>query len=171
MTGQTEQERTVVGEIVGVFGVKGWVKLRSYTDPIPNILNYSPWQIELSGRWQPLKIDNGRPHGKGLVVHVVNYDDREKARVLVGAAVAVFRNQLPVTDENEYYWHDLIGLKVVTVAGVALGEVDYLLDTGANDVLVVKGERERLLPFVQGDVITEVDLDRGLIRVDWDPEF
>lgn len=166
-----EQDRLVVGKIVGLFGVQGWVKIFSHTEPKENIFTYAPWLVEIKGEWRPMKVLSGRVQGKGLVASLEGYADRELARLLIGAEIAVLRSQLPKPAKGEYYWTDLIGLNVVTTDGVELGKVDHLFDTGANDVMVVKGERERLIPFVTGQYVHEVDLDAGTIRVDWDPEF
>ncbi|MEW6646245.1 MAG: ribosome maturation factor RimM [Pseudomonadota bacterium] len=160
----------VVGRIAGLFGVRGWVKVFSHTQPLDNILRYSPWLVLRDGQWQPMKPLDGRIHGKGIVAHIEGCDDRDAAATLVGCDIAIVRSQLPRAAAGEIYWADLIGLKVVTLEGVELGVVDHLLETGANDVVVVRGERERLLPYVE-QVIREVDLDGGLLRVDWDPEF
>lgn len=166
------RERVILGRIAGVYGVRGWVKVFSETKPRENIFNYSPWQINLNGAWQSVEVVEGKPHGKGLIAQLTSYDDREQARQLVGAEIAVDKEQLPAAEEGEYYWADLVGLKVVTLDGMELGRVDHLLETGANDVLVVvESERERLIPFVQGQYIHQVDLQAGVIRVDWDPEF
>lgn len=168
--GQEEDKQVIVGRIAGVFGVKGWVKVYSYTQPLDNILTYSPWQIRLGTGWQVVKPIEGRSHGKGIVALLEGYADRDAAASLVGCDIAVDRAQMPAAGEDEIYWADLIGLKVVTVDGVELGVVDHLFETGANDVLVVKGERERLLPYIDS-VVQEVDLAAGMMRVDWDPEF
>ena len=166
-----QHERVILGKIAGVYGVRGWVKVFSETKPKENIFSYTPWQIKIDGQWQNVKVIEGKPHGKGLVAHLESYDDRDLARKLVGAEIAIDKAQLPAPAEGEYYWADLVGLKVITLDGQALGQVDQLFETGANDVLVVKGDRERLIPFVQGQYIREVDMAAGVIRVDWDPEF
>lgn len=166
-----QSERIILGKVAGVYGVRGWVKIFSETQPKENIFSYSPWQIKLNGQWQSVKVVEGKPHGKGLVAHLESYDDRELARQLTGAEIAIDKSQLLDADEGEYYWADMIGLKVVTLDGQGLGQVDHLFETGANDVVVVKGERERLIPFVQGQYIIEIDLEAGVMRVDWDSEF
>jgi 16S rRNA processing protein RimM len=166
-----QRERVILGKIAGVYGVRGWVKVISETKPKENIFDYIPWQIKLNGEWCTVEVIQGKSHGKGLVAQLESYDDRDQARQLVGAEIAIFKHQLPQAEEGEYYWADLIGLNVITLDGKTLGKVDHLLETGANDVLVVKGEREHLIPFVQGQFILQVDLEAGLIRVDWDPEF
>lgn len=166
-----QRERVILGRIAGVYGVRGWVKVFSETQPKENIFSYKPWQIRLNGVWQHVEVVAGKPHGKGLVAQLAGYDGRELARQLVGAEIAVARQQLPAAAEGEYYWVDLVGLTVVTLAGTELGRVDHLFETGANDVVVVKGQQEHLIPFVQGQYIREIDLDAGVMRVDWPPEI
>jgi len=160
-----------LGRIAGVFGVRGWVKVHSDTEPRDNILSYSPWYLQQGGDWEPRKLLDGRRQGKGLVARLQGCADRDQAAALMGCLIAVPRDWLPALDPDEYYWSDLEGLRVVTATGAELGRVSQLFATGANDVLVVRGERERLLPFVWNRVILEVDLEGGLIRVDWDPDF
>lgn len=133
------------------------------------ILGYRPWLLGEEKR--PVNIVDGRKQGKGLVALLPGFEDREAAVALVGQQLFVGRDQLPDTAENEYYWSDLEGLDVHTTKGEVLGQVEKLMETGANDVLVIRGDRERLVPFVQGQYVTRVDLEAGLIVVDWDPEF
>ncbi len=160
-----------VGRISGVYGVKGWVRIYSYTGPRDNILQYNPWQIQLPGGWQSVELLEGKTHGKGVIAHLAGCHDRDAAARWIGSEIAIRRSQLPAAPAGEYYWSDLIGLRVITEAGEELGTVDHLLETGANDVLVVQGERERLIPYVMGKVVTEVNLETGELHVDWDPEF
>ncbi len=160
----------VVGRISGIFGVRGWVKVYSYAHPLENILVYNPWQVCLGSEWKAMNVQGGRPHGKGIVAQLEGFSDPESARVLLGADIAVRQDQLPPPHSGQYYWRDLVGLAVETLDGVALGTVDHLLETGANDVLVVMGDRERLLPYID-QVVVEVDLHEKRMRVDWDPEF
>jgi len=133
------------------------------------ILQYRPWLLGEEKR--PVKIIDGRKQGKGLAVLLPGFEDREQAATLVGTQIFVGRDQLPPAGKNEYYWSDLEGLEVKTTKGELLGRVEKLMETGANDVLVVRGDRERLVPFIQGQYVTRVDLEEGLIVVDWDPEF
>lgn len=169
MTGRTDLARIVVGRIAGVYGLKGWVKVISETDPRTGILDYSPWLIGTDAT--PQTVCECKSHGRGMIVRLHGCDNRDAAAQLVGQEIAVAREQLPPPRPDEFYWFDLEGLSVVTTKGVVLGQVDHLFSTGVNDVLVVKGERERLLPFAWGDVVKEVNLERGRIEVDWDPEF
>lgn len=159
----------VLGRICGVHGVRGWVKIFSETEPRDNILTYSPWYLGASRT--PRKVATGRLQGKGLVARIEGCEDRDRAADLVGQEIAVRRDQLPPPRAGEFYWADLEGLNVETLDGTLLGQVDRLFATAANDVLVVTGERERLLPFVWEQVVKDVDFDIGRIRVDWDPEF
>jgi len=159
----------VLGRISGVFGVRGWVRIFSETEPRDNILNYSPWYLGASRTAR--KVAAGRLHGKSLVARVEGCDDRDCAADLVGQVIAVRRDQLPPPRVDEFYWADLEGLNVETLDGVLLGRVGRLFATAANDVLVIEGERERLVPFVWAQVVKDVDFERGRMLVDWDPEF
>ena len=161
----------VMGRIAGVFGVRGWVRLLSFTEPRSALLDYDPLYVRSGEDWRPLTVDQGQPHGKGLLGKFVTIDDREAAAALVGHELAVRRGQMPPPAPGEYYWTDLEGLRVVTQEGVELGRVDRLLETGSNDVLVVTGDRERLIPFIREQVVKQVNLDAGVLQVDWDPDF
>lgn len=160
----------LLGRIGAPHGVQGWVWVRSDTRPPENILDYPSWLLGSRGVWKKYRLEDGRPQGKGLVVRLAGIADRDAARALTGADVAVAYEDLPAPDEDEYYWADLQGLQVETLDGQPLGQVDHLVETGAHDVLVVRGERERLIPFAPGHTVAEVDLAAGLIRVDWDPD-
>jgi 16S rRNA processing protein RimM len=167
-----QDDIVVLGHITGLHGVNGWVKVFSDTSPRDNILSYSPWLIRQPGKeWQAITVTLGRKQGKGIVAHLQGYDDRDTARLLMGFEIAVYRNQLASLEHDEYYWADLQGLTVKTLAGQTLGIVDHLFATGANDVVVVTGERERLIPFLQGRTIMNIDLRAGIMQVDWDPDF
>ena len=163
--------RVVLGRVSGLFGVQGWVKVYSHTEPRENIATYRNWHLQCNGEWQSVRVEQGRRHGKGVVVKLAGIEDRDQAAALIGCDIAIERDQLPPLPRGEYYWTDLEGLRVVTLEGTELGRVSHLFATGANDVMVVQGERERMLPFVQPDVVRRVDLEQGLIEVDWDPEF
>ncbi len=160
-----------VGTVSGVFGIKGWVKVFSYTDPRGNILNYSPWHLDLSGERTAFRVTEGQRHGKGIIAHLDGIHSREEAAKLCGVRISIAREQLLPLPANHYYWSDLVGLKVFTCSGQELGSVKSIIETGANDVLVVDGERERLIPFVLQEVVEQIDLAAGTMRVDWDPDF
>jgi 16S rRNA processing protein RimM len=165
-----QAEWAVLGHVSGLFGVRGWIKVYSHTSPKENILNHRSWYLNRDGQWLEYRLKQGKTHGKGIVAALEGVDDRDQAAALNGAEIAIPRNRLPEIPADEYYWCDLEGKRVVNLQGIELGRVDHLFETGANDVMVVKGERQHLLPFV-AQVIKEVDLDGDLISVDWDPDF
>jgi 16S rRNA processing protein RimM len=166
-----QSRRVVIGKVTGLYGVKGWIKLMSWTDPREGILDYPVWQLKLDGEWREWEVAEGRPQGKTIIARLQGMVDRDQAAGLIGAEIAVQRDQLPALKPGEYYWADLIGMKVQLADGRSLGEVEAMMETGANDVLVVRGDRQRLIPFIPGQAVREVDMDRGLIEVDWDPDF
>jgi 16S rRNA processing protein RimM len=160
-----------VGKISGVFGVKGWLKVFSYTEPRENILNYKPWMLKKGDQAKTIKVIGGQLQGKNVVAQIEGITDRELALALMGWDVYISHGQLPAPEEGEYYWADLIGLDVENLEGVLLGKVDSLFGTGANDIIVVKGDRERALPFLQGQTVKSIDLAAGKMIVDWDADF
>lgn len=166
-----EQRLVTVARIVGVFGVAGWVKIFSYTRPRENVLTYSPWYLLRGGRWEAVGLLEGRLQGKGVVARLQGVEDRDQAQALIDTDVAVRREQLPPSGENEFYWVDLLGLRVVNRDGVELGVVKQMMETGANDVLVVEGDRERLIPLVPKVYVLAVDLEAGRIDVDWPADY
>ena len=161
----------IVGRVSGVFGVRGWIKIYSYTEPRDHILTYFPWYVHVAGNCTPIEVLDGNSHGKGVIAHVKSYDDRDAAQRLINADIAIRRDQLPSIGQGEYYWADLVGLRVITLLNVELGTVSDIFETGANDVLVVNGDRERLIPYIYGEVVREIDLENKVMKVDWDPEF
>ena len=170
----TSEEFIPVGKISGAFGVKGWVKVYSFTEPRANILQYSPLFLSRRGEWLEIKVSGGRLQGKGVVMGIENVTDRDQVQPLLGAALAIKKSQLEPADEDEFYWNDLEGLTVINLQQEILGKVDHLLETGANDVLVVKAEgnkTEILIPFVVDGIVKLVDLDEELIQVDWSKDY
>jgi len=168
---QAEDGMLVMGRITAPFGVKGWTHIATYTERPENLLNYLPWHIYRQGNWQTVEIIAGRVHGKGLVVQLKECTDRDAAAALRGADIGIYRSQLPPVAADEYYWSDLVGMQVIAQHDRVLGRLDHLFETGANDVMVVKGEREYLVPFIEGQVVKSVDPETREIRVDWDPDF
>ena len=158
----------VLGRISGLFGVKGWVKVYSYTEPREAVLEYRRWLLSGKDGWWEATVAEGQRHGKTIIARIDGYVDRDQAAELIGTEIAVPRDELPKAEEGRFYWSDLEGLRVVHRDGTELGRVAYLLETGANDVMVVQGEQERLIPFVMGEVILGVDLASGRIDVDWE---
>lgn len=170
-----------VGRITAVYGIKGWVKVHSYTDPQENLFEYHPWFLKTRHGVKQIEIDDARPHGDAFVAHIVGVDDRDLAAQYTAADIAIERDLLPELDEGDYYWSQLEGLVVFTRFNGGerqrLGKISKLMETGANDVLVVTGDaqsidkRERLIPYVPGQFVLSVDLEVGEMLVDWDPEF
>ncbi len=176
------QDLLVMGRVTTVYGIKGWVKVYSFTDPMTNILNYRHWYLRYpNGQTEAVKLDSSRVHGKGLIALFSGCADRNEALRFAGADILVNSRELPEPESGEYYWYQLEGLAVITQndAGedINLGKVHHLMETGSNDVLSVRGargsidRRERLIPWIDDQVIQEVNLDEGFIRVDWDPDF
>lgn len=170
MTG-SRSDRIAVGRICGLFGAKGWVKIFSYTEPRENICRYSPWHLLGPQGERAIEVSDGRLQGETVVAKLVGIDDRDAAAALQELDIEVDWAQLDPLPPGEYYWEQLSGLAVLDTQGRLLGVVDHLLRTGAHDVLVVAGERQRLIPFVQGAIIKHVDLGAGTIRVDWAPDY
>ena len=161
----------VVGRIASPFGVRGWLRITAFTAVAESLLEYSPWYLRLKGQWQAVEPLAGRHHGKGLVVQLKECHDRDAAAALTGTDIGIYRSQLPPVDADEYYWSDLIGMQVITKDDRVLRVVDHLFETGANDVIVVEGEQEYLVPYIKGQVVKSVDLEARIIRVEWDPDF
>lgn len=167
-------DRIVVGKITGAYGVKGWVKVFSWTEPRENITCYSPWFMQgPDAGWQQVKLESGKRHGKTVVAKLEGIDDRDAAMLLTGREIAIDESQVAPLGDDEFYWRELIGLRVTNPQGDELGVVKELMETGANDVLVVQAEdgRQRLIPYALGYTVLAVDLVDQLIEVDWDLDW
>jgi 16S rRNA processing protein RimM len=164
-------KRVALGRITGHYGVRGWVKVHSYTDPRENIVDFSSWILDHGGAQHRVDVEAGRSQGKNIVAKLRGIDDRDAAQEWMGAEIAVDRSELPPCAPGEYYWVDLEGLAVHSTRGEVLGEVDHLMATGANDVIVLRGDEQRLIPFVAETVVKRVDFASGVIVVDWEPGF
>jgi 16S rRNA processing protein RimM len=169
----------LVGKITGAYGIKGWVKVHALTDPVDNFLQYRRWYTRRHGDYQAIEFVEGRAHGKGLIARVDGVESRSDAEQLRGTEIWVRAAELPALEAGEYYWHQLQDLRVWCEHDgqtLLLGEVDHLLETGANDVLVLRpcegsiDERERLIPYLPGDVVQEIDREAGMMTVSWHPE-
>ena len=161
----------VLGWLTSPHGLKGWMKIQSHTRPNIDIFKYDHWLVSDDNGWKKIKLENSRSQGKGLIVKLQGCDDRNQAEAFGKREIAISAEQLETLATNEYYWSDLIGLRVKSQQGFDFGQVDSLVETGSNDVLVVKGEKERLIPYISPDVIKRIDLDAAIIEVDWDPDF
>lgn len=163
-----------MGRVVAPYGIKGWIKIQPFTQQQQDLLDYPLWQLGREDAWQGWSVENAKVHGATVVAKLQGVIDREQAAALQGMRIAVSRDDFPEPAADEIYWADLIGLKVVTVAGVTLGTVSRVFETGANDVLVVEGDveggSERLLPFIE-PVIRQIDAAGGTITVDWGVDY
>lgn len=168
--------RVTLGRIVGVFGIKGWIKAQSYTRPIENLLQYRRWWLTAEQAYEA-RVVEARAHGNVVVAALTDaagtpIADRDLAAALVGAEIQVERAALPALPEGQFYWVDLIGLQVRSTSGAVLGTVTELMDNGAQDVLIVAdGDVQRLIPFVRGPIIQSVDLQGGVIVAEWEPDY
>ncbi|TAA41599.1 ribosome maturation factor RimM [Pseudoxanthomonas winnipegensis] len=164
--------RILLGRVVGAFGVRGQAKIESWTEPREAIFRYQPWTLrDAAGRERELSGVRGKPSGKHLIASFPGVEDRDAVEAMVGLEIAVPRSALPPSQPDEYYWVDLEGLRVINADGRDFGTVSHLFSTGANDVLVARGDKDRLIPFIQPDFVTRVDFEAGVVGVDWDPEF
>jgi len=170
LTPQENNKKLLVGKINGFFGLQGWVKVFSYTNPRTNILNYSPWSIKVDGNFQSIDIANGREQSKTIVAHIKGIDNREDSQKFIGQDIYINKEQLPELTQGEYYWHELIGFDVINKDEERLGTVDYFVETGANDVLVVKGKKEYWIPYIEPFLVS-IDSKNNKILVDWDKDF
>lgn len=168
----------VLGKMGSAYGIRGWLRVFSSTENAESIFDYQPWFIQQAGQWQHIELEDWKRHSQDLIIKVKGIDDRDAAAQLTNCEITVDSTQLPALEEGDYYWKDLMGCKVVNLDGYEMGKVIDLMETGSNDVLVVKanlkdafGVQERLIPFLDEQVIKKVDLATGTIEVDWDPGF
>ena len=158
-----------IGRLSGLYGLNGWFKVFSFTRPKENILSYSRWQVKKQC-WMEMSLRGTQTRANDLMVAFDNITDRDTAVNWVGAELAIQREQLPKTT-TEYYWRDLLKLQVINLQNQELGRVTKLLETGANDVLIVEGEQRCLIPWVKDIYIIKVDMKQGIIHVDWQPQY
>jgi 16S rRNA processing protein RimM len=159
-----------MGRVVGAFGLQGWVKVKVFTESADALGTFPRWQVELRDGWREMALEDFEVHSKGPVAKLAGCDDRDAADALRGADVAVSREALGEAEQGTLYWVDLVGLEVVDESGERLGEVERLFETGETSVLVVKGAKERLIPFVP-DYVKAVDREARRITVDWKPDY
>ena len=169
-TPHLDEEKLLVGKINGFFGVQGWVKIFSYTKPRKNILEYHPWYFVDNGNYKVIEITMGREQSKTIVAHAKGIDNRDQAGQLIGKDLYIDKDQLPELSDDEHYWHELNEFRVINKNGVDLGVVNYLVDTGSNNVLVTKGGKEHWIPYIEPYLVS-VDKQNRVITVDWDENF
>lgn len=177
--GEPGSNSLTAGKVTGCYGIKGWVKIHSFTDPAENLFGFGKWMLQRRDSLEAVEFDKWKRQGKGMVAHIAGVDDRDLAESYKGLHIVVDADGLPALEEGDFYWRQLQGLQVwgrepeSSDARVLLGTVDYLIDTGANDVLVVKAtddsidDTERLIPYLPGNTVTRVDLEEAVIEIDW----
>lgn len=166
-----------IAAITSALGIKGWLNVKSFTEPQDNVLQYKKVYIGQSGQWRAVELEASRQHGKNFAIKLRGCDDRNQAELYRHHLIAIDRVELPVLDDGDYYWHQLQGLRVIVQStGQLLGKVSHLLETGSNDVLVVQAceasidQQERLLPY-RPEIVLQVDLAEATMYVDWDADF
>jgi len=159
-----------MGRVSAPYGIMGWVKVQPFTEALDNLFDYPVWWVGTQDGWREYEVEECKVHSSVLVAKLAGCAGRDAAFALKGKQIAVPRSELPEPDSDEYYWSDLIGLEVENMQQVQLGKITEVFATGANDVLVVSGDRERLIPYID-QVVQEVDLNAKRVRVDWDAEF
>ena len=166
-------EHVTLGTVSGVHGVRGWIKIVSFTEPRANITTYRTWRIPSAAADEPMvfRLEASRTSGRQVLAKLAGIDDRDRAAELIGRDIRVLRSELPACAPGEYYWADLEGLRVVNQRGQALGTVSHLIDTGAHAVLVLAGDARQMIPFVEPEVVVSVDLADGVITVDWEESY
>ena len=174
----TQQRIEVVGKLGSTYGIRGWLRIYSSTEYAESIFDYQPWFLKIKGQWQPTELESWKHHNHELIAKLKNVNDRETAQSLANVEIGVDLSVFPQLEEGDYYWHDLIGCDVVNLEGYAMGTVTEMMETGSNDVLVVRanskdafGKQERLIPFLYEQVVKRVDLTTKIIEVDWDAGF
>ena len=174
----TQQRIEVVGKLGSTYGIRGWLRVYSSTEYAESIFDYQPWFLKIKGQWQPTELESWKHHNHELIAKLKNVNDRETAQSLANVEIGVDLSVFPQLEEGDYYWHDLIGCDVVNLEGYAMGTVTEMMETGSNDVLVVRanskdafGKQERLIPFLYEQVVKRVDLTTKVIEVDWDAGF
>ena len=167
---QSDDKKLLVGKINGFFGLQGWIKIFSYTQPRKNILNYKPWFTINDGSYEEIEITNGREQSKTIVAHIKGIDDRDQSLKYIGKDLYIDKEQLPKLVDGEYYWYELEGFSVMNQVNIKLGVVDYLVDTGSNNVIVTKGEKEHWIPYIKPFLVS-IDQENREIIVDWDEDF
>lgn len=173
----TTQNISIVGKLGSTYGIRGWLRIYSSTEQAESIFNYQPWFLNIKGQWQAVELESWRYHSHDLIVKLKNIDDRDVAQTLTNVEIGVSADNFPELEEG-YYWHDLIGCQVLNLQGYQLGVVSDMMETGSNDVFVVKAnlndafsKQERLIPYLERTVVKRVDLATKTIEVDWDAGF
>jgi 16S rRNA processing protein RimM len=159
-----------MGRVAAPYAVKGWIKVQTFTQYLDNLLDYPVWWLGKQGQWRQFSVVEARVHSQSLIAHLQGLDDRDAAEAITGWEIAVAREELPAPDDNEFYWSDLIGFQVVNLAGETLGKLEGFLETGAHDVMQVKGDKDHLIPFT-APIVVRVEQDAARVVVDWGLDY
>ena len=172
---ESEQHREAEWIVVGRFGrpqgLQSLVRVVSFTDPVENILAYTPWCVNIHGEWRPIDVISVEKHTRFILVQIEGYQQREDIVKLTNCEIGIKRDQLPTLAGNDYYWHDLIGMQVFNTDDVLLGTITEIMATGSNDVLVIAGEKRHLVPYIQDEFVLRIDMPNKVIVVNWDADF
>lgn len=168
---RNNNNKIILGRFASTYGIQGWIKVTSYTDPPDNLLQYPSWQVKHQDQWQSIEIEDAKTHNQFIIIKIHGYDTPETVKSFTNELIGVEREELPKLKENEYYWVDLIGLRVVNLEGVELGYIKSLMETASNDVMIIhdKNNQERLIPYLN-HVVKSIDLDKKIMVVDWEEQ-
>ena len=166
-----DQPSIIIGRVSSLCGLRGGIKVISYTRPQDNLFTYHPWLLGNNGGWQEHRLQRYESRGRQRIAFLIGIDNRDSAATLVNLDIAIYRHQLPVLPAEESYWCDLLGMQVRNQDGLSLGTIVDILETGCNGVLVISGEERILLPLIKGDIITRVDQDARIMHVQWSPGY
>ncbi len=159
-----------MGRVAAPYAVKGWIKIQAFTEYLDSLLDYPTWWLGKQGQWRQFTVLEAKVHSQSLIAHLEGLDDRDAAEAITSSEIAVARDELPPTDENEFYWSDLIGFQVVNLAGETLGRLEGFLETGAHDVMQVKGAKDYLIPFT-APIVDRVEKEAARVVVDWGLDY
>ncbi len=167
-----------VGKLGATYGIRGWLRLYSATEIAESIFDYKPWFLKVQNQWQEIELESWRYHNHHLIVKFKDINDRETAQLKTNCEIGVALSSFPQLENDDFYWHDLMGCTVINHTGYNMGVVKEMMETGSNDVLVVRantkdafGKQERLIPFLFDNVVKKVDLEAKEILVQWDADF
>lgn len=170
MPGASSDDIVIIGRLGTSFGVQGWLKATSFTNPATNLLTYDNLLFFHAGHWQSFEVEGKKQQGKDLLFKLKVATDREVARQYTNADIGIHKDQLPATEQDEYYWRDLEGMEVINHKGISFGKIDHLFNTGSNDVMTVMGDKLRYVPYLE-HVVLKVDPTLKQITVEWDEDF
>ena len=159
-----------MGRVAAPYAVKGWIKIQAFTEYLDSLLDYPTWWLGKQGQWRQFTVLEAKVHSQSLIAHLEDLDDRDAAEAITSSEIAVARDEMPPAEDDEYYWSDLIGFQVVNLAGETLGRLEGFLETGAHDVMQVKGAKDYLIPFT-APIVDRVEREAARVVVDWGLDY